>query len=201
MTYPPKIKQIQLGESSLSIKKQTNKQLAYLKLLCLSCFHTRQLVYPDNFPSFRVRGCLHEKTHTSASLIPGWLFDFISRHLKVHFVLIKYTCDSKLQTLRMRYLFQSTCRPISHRNVWSFCVYMIPMRDFVPEWNSPSRYKNRGELMPGWLVPAQHFVVVSWNKYKAMRGNQSELAPGWKSPRCNVNTPWQQPMTLNCYQN
>ena len=29
--------------------------------------------------------------------------------------------------------FQSTCRLISHRNVWSFRVYMIPLRDFVPE--------------------------------------------------------------------
>ena len=45
----------------------------------------------------------------------------------------KYKFDSKSQTLRMRYLFQSTGRPISHRNGWSFCVYMIPMGDFVPE--------------------------------------------------------------------
>ena len=29
---------------------------------------------------------------------------FISRYLKVHFMLIKYTCDSKSETLRMRYL-------------------------------------------------------------------------------------------------
>ena len=27
------------------------------------------------------------------------------------------------------------------------------------------------------------------NKYRAMRGNWSELAPGRKSPRCHVNTP------------
>ena len=65
-----------------------------------------------------------------------WLGHFISRYLKVHFMLIKYTCDSKSQTLRMRYPFQSTGRPISHRNVWSFRVYMIPLWDFVPEWNS-----------------------------------------------------------------
>ena len=39
-------------------------------------------------------------------------------YLKVHFMLIKYTCDSKSQTLRMRYLFQSTGRPISHGNGW-----------------------------------------------------------------------------------
>ena len=52
------------------------------------------------------------------------------------------------------------------------------------------RYKNRGELTPGWLAPAWHFLW--WyhvNKYKAMRGNRSELAPGRKSPQCRVNTP------------
>ena len=45
----------------------------------------------------------------------------------------KCTYDSKSRTLRMRYPFQSTGRPISHRNGWSFCVYMIPLRDFVLE--------------------------------------------------------------------
>ena len=65
-----------------------------------------------------------------------WLGHFISCYLKVHFNLIKYTCGSKSQTLCMRYLFQSTGRPISYRNGWSFRVYMTPLRDFVPEWNS-----------------------------------------------------------------
>ena len=36
-------------ENPLYQSKNNNKQLA-----CLSCFHTRQLVYPDNFLSFRV---------------------------------------------------------------------------------------------------------------------------------------------------
>ena len=45
----------------------------------------------------------------------------------------KYKCDSKLQTLRMHYQFQSTSRLISHRNERSFYVYMILVQDFVPE--------------------------------------------------------------------
>jgi len=65
-----------------------------------------------------IRGCLHEKTHTGVSFIPGWLFDFvlclyndslghfISPYLKVHIMLIKYMCDSKSQTFRMHYPFQ-----------------------------------------------------------------------------------------------
>ena len=40
---------------------------------------------------------------------------------------------SKSQTLCMRYPFQSTRRPISHQNEWTFHVYMIPLQDFVPE--------------------------------------------------------------------
>ena len=59
----------------------------------------------------------------------SWLGHFISRYLKVHFMMIKYTYDSKSQTKRMRHPFQSTSKPISHRNGWSFCVYMIPLRD------------------------------------------------------------------------
>ena len=55
---------------------------------------------------------------------------------EIHFMLIKYPCDSKSQTLRMCYPFQSTGRPISHRNEWSFRVYMLPLRDFVPKRNS-----------------------------------------------------------------
>ena len=36
--------------------------------------------------------------------------------------------------LRMRYLFQSTGRLPSYRNKW-FYIYMMLLRDFVPEWN------------------------------------------------------------------
>ena len=32
--------------------------------------------------------------------------------------------------------FQSIERPISYRNEWLFFVYMMLLRDFVPEWNS-----------------------------------------------------------------
>ena len=39
----------------------------------------------------------------------------------------------KIANMGMRYPFQSTSRLISLRNLWSFCIYMIPLRDFVPE--------------------------------------------------------------------
>ena len=118
-----------------------------------------------------------------------WLGHFISCYLKVHFMLIKYTCGSKSQTLRMRYPFQSTGRPISHRNGWSFRVYMIPLRDFVPEWNSRPGARTGVNSRRG---DSRRHNMLCWyhvNKYRAMRGNRSELAPGRTSPRCHVNTP------------
>ena len=101
--------------------------------------------------------------------VPGWLWfriaftwwlgHFISRYLKVLFMLIKYMCDSKSQTLRMRYPFQSTGRPISHRNFWLVRVYTVAR--FRTGAKLYPQYNNRGELTPGWLAPAWHFVVVS----------------------------------------
>ena len=115
-----------------------------------------------------------------------WLGHFISRYLKVHFMLIKYTCDSKSQTLRMRYPFQSTGRPISHRNGWSFRVYMIPLRDFVPEWNSRPGTTTGVNSRRG---DSRRHDILWWyhvNKCRAMRGNRSELTPARKSPRYHV---------------
>ena len=100
----------------------------------------------------------------------------------VHFMSIKYTCDSKLQTLRMRYRpIQFTCKPISHRNRWSFRVYMILSRNFVPEWISSSGTITGVNLRRG---DSHRHDILWWyhvNKYRAMRGNWSELAPARKS--------------------
>ena len=104
-------------------------------------------------------------------------------------MLIKYTCDSNSQTLRMRYPFQSPGRPMSHRNVWSFRVYTIPLRDFVPEWNSRPGTTTGVNSRGG---DSRRHGILWWyhvNKCRAMRGNRSELAPARKSPRCHVNSP------------
>ena len=87
------------------------------------------------------------------------------------------------QKLRMHYLFQSTCKPISHRNEWSFSVYMIPLRNLIPEWNS------RPGARTG--VNSHRHDILWWyhvNNCRAMRGKRSELAPARKSPQCHVNT-------------
>ena len=89
----------------------------------------------------------------------------------------------------MRYPFQSTGRPISHRNVWSFRVYMIPLRDFVPEWNSRPGTTTGVNSRRG---DSRRHDILWWyhvNKCRATRGNGSEVAPSRRSPRCHVNTP------------
>ena len=118
-----------------------------------------------------------------------WLSHFISRYLKVQFMMIKYTCDSKSQTLRIHYPFQATGRPISHWNGWSFLIYMIPLRDFIPEWNSRPGARIGVNSRRG---DSRWHDILWWyyvNKYRAMRGSSSELAPGRKSPQCHVNIP------------
>ena len=107
---------------------------------------------------------------------------FTSCYLKVLFMLIKYKCDSKSQTLIVRYPFQSTGRPISCWNGWSFRVYMILPWDFVPEWNS--RLGTRTGVNSRWGDSRLHDILWWYhvNKYRAMRANRSELAAGQKFP-------------------
>ena len=65
-------------------------------------------------------------------------------------MLIKYTFGSKSQTLRMRYPFQSTGRPISHRNG---PVVVSRLHDTVARFRTGVKFsprcENRGELTPG----------------------------------------------------
>ena len=99
------------------------------------------------------------------------------------------------QKLRMRYPFQSTCKPISHRNEWSFRVYMIPLRNLVPEWNSRPGARTGVNSRRG---DSRWNDILWWyhvNKCRALRGNRSELAPARKSPRCHVNNPFKLNLT------
>ena len=143
-----------------------------------------------------IKGPLHGKTRTGASFIPGWLRDFVSRlhddwvfsssHVK-HVEADEAILD--WQKLRMRYPFQSTCKPISHRKEWSFRVYMILLRNLVPEWNS--RPGARTGVNSRWGDSRRHDILWWYyvNKCRAMRGNRSGFARARKSPRCHVNKP------------
>ena len=128
-----------------------------------------------------LRGCLHEKTGTGASFIPGWLFDFVSR---LHDDYVGTLHVDKIDVWFQIAIIQSTGRPLSHRDVWSFRVDMIPLRDLVPEWNSRSGTTIGVNTRRG---DSRRHDIWWWyhvNKYRAMTGNGSELAPRRKSPRC-----------------
>ena len=84
----------------------------------------------------------------------------------------------KIANITQRYPLQSTGRLISQWNVWSFCVYMMLLRDFILEWNS------RPSTTTG--VNSHQHDILWWyhvNKCRAMRGNcgpsELALAPHW----------------------
>lgn len=71
-------------------------------------------------------------------------------------------------------------RLISYWKDWLFFIYMILLQDFVPEWNSCPSMTRSGT--------SKHFWLCHINKYRAIRGKQSELALGQKSPQYYFNT-------------
>ena len=118
---------------------------------------------------------------------------FISYHVYImtgsfHISLFEGTLH--VDKIRVRFKIANiTGRPISHRNGWSFRVDMIPLRDFVPKGNSRPGTRTGMNSRRG---DSRRHDILWWNhvnKYRAIRGNRSELAPGRKSPRCHVNTP------------
>ena len=89
-----------------------------------------------------------------------WLGHFASRYLKVHFMLLKYTCDSKSQTLRTL--------PVPVYRETDFTpkrVVVSRLHDTVARFRTgvrfSPRYKNRAELTSVRLAPPWHFVMVS----------------------------------------
>ena len=66
-------------------------------------------------------------------------------------------------------------------------VYMIALWHFVPEWNSrhgttTGVNSRRGDSRRNDILWWYHV-----NKYRALRGNRSELVPARKLSRCHVN--------------
>ena len=126
-------------------------------------------------------GCLHEKTRTGASFIPGWLGQFISRYLKGTFHVDKIHVRFKITNITHARPVP-VYRPISHRNVRSFGVYMIPLLDFVPEWHSRPGTTTGVNSRRGGSCRHDILCWYHLNKCRAMRGNRSELTPARNAP-------------------
>ena len=134
--------------------------------------------------SARFRGCLHEKTRTGASFTLRWLL---------------ISCRVYMMTGSFHiFLFNRTFH-VDKIQVWfkiANITHALPVpvyrrTDFTPKWVVVSRLhvtvarfltgvkfsprrENRGELTPGWLAPAQHFVVVSCKQIES-----HEREPEW----------------------
>ena len=102
-------------------------------------------------------------------------------------MLIKYTYkDSKSQTLLMRYPFQSTGDFTLKRALGS--RLHVTVARFRTGVKLSPRYNNRGDSRRHGILWWYHV-----NKYRAMRGNRSELTLARKSPFCHVNSPLVEP--------
>lgn len=116
LSFPKDSWNISLYFFSFPIKKFWNNLACQNNEWQVQCANPNQSFY---------WGCLRERTHPDASSIPGWLLDFVS-------------CWNE-GTLITHALPVSANREVkSYKNERLFCVYMTLLRDFVPEWNSPS---------------------------------------------------------------
>ena len=122
-----------------------------------------------------------------------WVILYLA-YLKVHFMLKKILVRFKIANIAHALpvpAHRQIGRPISHRNEWSFRVYMVQLRNFVPEWNS--RFGTTTGVKSHRGDSRRHDILWWYlvNKYRAMRGNRSELALTRKSPWCHdCKHPW-----------
>ena len=82
----------------------------------------------------------------------------------------------------MHYPFQSTGKPISHRNE------RLRLHDSVPKLRTGVKFCSGTTTGVNSRPCDLRLRDILW-WYHATRGNRSELEPARKSPRCNVNTP------------
>ena len=142
-----------------------------------------------------LRGCLHEKTRTGASFIQGWLFNLVSPlytgsshislfegplhvdEIHVWFKLVNITHALPVPVYRQT--------DVRSKRVVVLCLNDTAAR---PEWNSRPGTRTGVKSRRG---DSRRHDILWWyhvNKFRAIRGNRSELALGRKSPRCHVNT-------------
>ena len=132
----------------------------------------------------RVRGCLHEKTHTGTSFIPGRLFDLHCVYMitgSFHISLFEGTLhvDKIHVWFKIANITHALPVPVyqqtdfTPKQVVVSCLHNTLARFHTGMKFSPW-YKNRSEFTLGWLAPAWHFVVVSCKQIKS-----PEREPEW----------------------
>ena len=107
-------------------------------------YHTSPALYSKLLHRpIQLRGCLHEETCTDTSFIPGWLFYFVYRVYimtgSFHISLFEGTLRVDKIHVRFKIANITNVLPVPVYRQTDFTpkrVYLIPLRDFVPEWNS-----------------------------------------------------------------
>ena len=99
------------------------------------------------------------------------------------------TCLHKAVFVGVRVLW---CRKIDEilMNMKRTVIPRLHDTGTAPEWIFVPGWKSRSGTRTG--VNSRRHDILLWyhvNEYRAIRGNRSELAPGWKSPRYQINTP------------
>ena len=159
----------------------------FLTRKCLDPFYTG-----TSYSVRNLRGCLHVKTRTGASLIPVWHCDFIPCLHEGTLRVDQRDCDANLNWISKT----AHALPVPDSRESDFILERTPvpcLHDtgmcFRTGMKISLRYSYRSELAPVWLAPLWDFVLADVNEYRATRGNWSELVPEWKSRRYHVNTP------------
>ena len=131
---------------------------------------------------------------TWASFIPVWHYDFIPsfHEVTLHVVLCNRDAILGCRKLRMRHPLQTPGRVIFMQEQRVAPHSHDIEMSFVSEW------KSRSGTMTGvnshWFDSHRYEILCRChvNKYRATRGNRSELVPEWKSHREHVNTSFKQ---------
>ena len=106
--------------------------------------------------------------------VPGWLFDFVSRlydWVISYLAIWRYSlCSLHVDKIHVWFKIANITHalPVPVYRQTDFTpkrVVVSRLHDTVARFRTgvkfSPRYNNRGELTPGWLAPAWHFVVVS----------------------------------------
>ena len=120
------------------------------------------------------------KRGMKSQVIPVW--ESYRYHVNTPYKMLvdeNYACATRSSLPRDRF----TPKRVASR------VYMIPVRDFVPERKSRS---GTATGMNSFRYESYRYDILERyhvNEYRATRGNRDELIPVWKSYRYHVNTP------------
>ena len=135
-----------------------------------------------------IKKCPHEQKFTKMQIIriafTWWQRHFISRLYEALLVdkineQFNYASATRSSLPADRFHTETSGR-------FAFTSYLWEI--FVPEWYSRSGTTTG---VNSRQCDSRRYSILCWyhvNKYRATRGNRSELAPAQKSSRCHVNT-------------